>query len=803
MELENVFDLLKTATKLEKRGQRIEAATKYYESCYLMRQILSRLPQDHQTSSYASLLEDKIEFYTKAAQKLYFDDSSVVNSERSTGSLITANREASRDSDDLSVLMPPAMTLPESPRNSMRKNPNESDRFVQSAEMNRKVSLANATLGRAIDLEVDSRREEAINEYLAAAEMYLGAIPLAEKASSSIASVMKSRLASALDRVEVLKNPTRRPTKVAASNAGKSSKGSSLLSKEEITVLKQSSLIASGLFLPFSEEEAQLLSRQVAAQKAQHKRAQPYRDPDGDLQLSSKQQKRFHRWARPSEIVKQRHQFGVKQHPPVMIANISPYTIRQQYVTDCSFIASLCICALFEKRFRKRLITSIIYPQDENGIPVYNPAGKYIVKLWLNGVARSVTVDDRLPVDKHSNLLCSQTTGSHKRLELFCTIIEKAYMKLCGGYDFPGSNSGVDLFSLTGWIPERIFFPSRKRPNGKIKDFETPPDRAWERLYSANSFGDCLITVSTTRDLTEEQAESLGLVTGHAYAVLDVFQSRNGLKMLMLKNPWAHKGWTGKYSPHDKLSWRDSDLRRELGYDPVEAAKRDDGVFWICWDDILRYFRNLQLSWNPKLFSFRMTTHGFWSKNQGPKFDTFNIGENPQYIMVLSDKAVANKSSIWVLISRHVSKQEQEGAEVTDFLTVHLMRNSAKLERIWYPQGKNTIINGCYTNNPHMLLRYDVAGPDDKHISLVLSQHEKSRDLAYTLSCYCTEPFTLVKPPEMLSCSIDLRTEWNSHSAGGAVGSRGFYTNPMYAIKISKKTTMQIRCTTEKAFARK
>ena len=50
--------------------------------------------------------------------------------------------------------------------------------------------------------------------------------------------------------------------------------------------------------------------------------------------------------------------------PIVMISNISPYTIRQQYVTDCSFISSLCICALFEKRFRKRLITSIIYGQD-------------------------------------------------------------------------------------------------------------------------------------------------------------------------------------------------------------------------------------------------------------------------------------------------------------------------------------------------------------------------------------------------------------------------------------------------------
>mmetsp|Transcript_457 Transcript_457/g.1167 ORF Transcript_457/g.1167 Transcript_457/m.1167 type:complete len:935 (-) Transcript_457:685-3489(-) len=823
MDLDDVFQLLETAKGLEKSGHRIEAATKYYESCYLMRQISARFPQNEQSSPTYRLLQENIETYTQAAQNLYFDDASVAPTKR-PATVVIPNHLSPEGLDDVSVLTHPAMThpvmtMPVTPRKQNHPATCDSPRFTQSAEINRLAGLANASLKQAIDFDEKNQTEDAIQSYMGAAENYLAAIKLATQSSSSssITEVMTRRLTSAMDRIEALKNPianrqlirqqhdTREsttPTDVSNHESSSSSSSSSApsYSKAEIAVLKHSSLIASGLFLPFSEDEARSLSRQVALQKPNSSNDHAWNDPDGYLRLSEKQKKRFYRWARPHEIVQERSQRGVKQRPLVMISQINPYTIRQQYVTDCSFIASLCICALFEKRFRKRLITSIIYPQDKNGMPIYNPAGKYMVKLWLNGVARCVVVDDRLPIDRYSNLLCSQTSGDRSQLELFCSIVEKAYMKLCGGYDFPGSNSGVDLFSLTGWIPERIFFPSGQGRGG-IRDFETPPDRAWERLFSAYSFGDCLITVSTSRDIAEKEADALGLVTGHAYAVLDVVQSLSGLKLLQLKNPWACKGWTGKFSPHDKTSWRDRSLRSELKYDPVEAAKHDDGVFWISWDDVLLYFRNLQLSWNPKLFSYRFTTHGMWPVKQGPEIDVFNIGENPQYIMVLSDKTVLKKPTIWILISRHVSKQEQEGADIDDFLTIHLLRNSAKFERLWYPNSKSTISNGCYTNNPHVLLRHDVKGPEDQFISLVLSQHQKKKDLAYTLSCYCTEPFTLSRPPKMLPCKLNFASEWTAQSAGGAFGSTNFFLNPMFEISLTRKTTMQIRCTAPSRFA--
>lgn len=79
---------------------------------------------------------------------------------------------------------------------------------------------------------------------------------------------------------------------------------------------------------------------------------------------------------------------------------------------------------------------------------------------------------------------------------------------------------------------------------------------------------------------------------------------------MQLKNPWSHLRWRGNYSELDIKHWT-QDLKETLNYDPESASVFDNGVFWIDYDSICRFFDVFYLNWNPGLFNYTYCIHQY------------------------------------------------------------------------------------------------------------------------------------------------------------------------------------------------
>lgn len=84
-----------------------------------------------------------------------------------------------------------------------------------------------------------------------------------------------------------------------------------------------------------------------------------------------------------------------------------------------------------------------------------------MVKLFINGLWRQVVIDDLFPVDKNDKPLCAYSEQG----QMWVSLLEKAYIKVNGGYNFKGSISSTDLFAFTSWLPEKINLKEYSRYN--------------------------------------------------------------------------------------------------------------------------------------------------------------------------------------------------------------------------------------------------------------------------------------------------------------------------------------------------
>ncbi|XP_015371723.1 PREDICTED: calpain-7-like isoform X3 [Diuraphis noxia] len=560
-------------------------------------------------------------------------------------------------------------------------------------------------LKQALDIDESGKEDLAIDTYTQAIELSLKVKK--EISDDEMIKNLTILIERALDRAEKLKQSKESSSCSSSNNTAVIHKKvvrnqtpkNDLYTEAEKRVLLFTSKINNKEYVPFMDVD--LLERfQLSI---------PFTDNDGLLTLSLEQKKKFVQWIRPDQLC---------SDPKMVVGDsIDFYSIKQTIVTDCSFVASLAVCAVYEKTFKQRLITSIIYPQKHNGQPVYNPFGKYMVKFHLNGIQRK----------------------------------------------------NIDLHALTGWIPERCAI--------RLDEKTFNADGLFETLYTRLCKGDVLITVATSLMSAEEERRT-GLVSSHAYAVLAV-QKVNDLKLLKLKNPWAHVRWKGRYSELDEKSWT-SQLRKTLNYDPTSAATFDNGIFWIDYASVIHHFDVFCMNWNPAIFPYTSCIHKTWNTGTGPISDLYNISENPQFFL---DVGNINSGAVWILLTRHITEL-QDFKENREYISVLVYKNNGK--RVHYPNDPEPYISGTRINSPHYLCKIVINDKTPSKYTLVVSQYEKMNTINYTLRAYATCPFTM---QELINSynpkfKTTVNGEWKGIRAGGCLNHSTYNDNPKFKLTV-------------------
>lgn len=178
---------------------------------------------------------------------------------------------------------------------------------------------------------------------------------------------------------------------------------------------------------------------------------------DKPLRLSGVQTASLASWSRAAEALPPPFMVSDSEtRPSLHMTSTNPIDLVQDVASDCSVVASLCAIAAREARGLPTILRGILHPfNTETNRPDISSNGLYVLRLNFNGAWRIVTIDDMLPVCIDNRLI--HTIDLNNPSLLWPALLEKAYLKVRGGYEFPGSNSCTDLWVLTGWIPEQIF----------------------------------------------------------------------------------------------------------------------------------------------------------------------------------------------------------------------------------------------------------------------------------------------------------------------------------------------------------
>ena len=314
-------------------------------------------------------------------------------------------------------------------------------------------------------------------------------------------------------------------------------------------------------------------------------------------------------WKRPHEII---------ENPQFIVDGINPNDLAQGDTGDCWFISAASSIAFIPEYYNR------VIPPDQSFNKKY--AGIFHFRIWQFGEFVDVVVDDYLPTKDGELIYCSNRVDKN---EFFGPLLEKAYAKIYGCYEFLNSGNAVDsMTDLTGAIcesfnlkkclelsnhknksdlkdedkKENVNKNDLKETTEKEDDYDELPkvitdiETLWTYLVRSTKMSSLMnASFGAYETETKEALQENGLFSGHTYSMLQAVELENKSKkdktrLVKLRNPWGLENpWNGEWSLQSK-NWK---KLNKISKEKYKLSLDNYGEFYMSYEDFVNNFTDL------------------------------------------------------------------------------------------------------------------------------------------------------------------------------------------------------------------
>ncbi|MCQ2819829.1 MAG: calpain family cysteine protease, partial [archaeon] len=211
-------------------------------------------------------------------------------------------------------------------------------------------------------------------------------------------------------------------------------------------------------------------------------------------------------------------------------------------------------------------------------------SGVYEAEVYLHGEATPIVVDDYFPViEKEGSKPQFAFAGLNENtFNIWPMVLEKIWAKCNNSYEDIIPGNCADAFEFLSPAPIDTYIHSADTS----KLFETIEDASKKNYI-------ILADITEIENKKLEDFSKMGLITNHAYSVIGTTilkddEKKTETKLLKLKNIWGTNEWHGDWSDGSKL-WTEKNKNK------VGLVEKEDGIFWICFEDYIKFYTSTHI----------------------------------------------------------------------------------------------------------------------------------------------------------------------------------------------------------------